>query len=118
MNLRYFKQSVKISEFERAEDEAVTEGIGALCGLLARNIDGMVGFEYREIDGRTVLEFGNRLFTPKREAPNMAWAEINPAIDSNGFMENIRRTRSDFVHGEDNVVNYGVEKTAADGVKR
>ncbi|KIK71649.1 hypothetical protein GYMLUDRAFT_977696 [Collybiopsis luxurians FD-317 M1] len=77
----------------------------------------MVGFHYADFGGKTILEIGSRLFTLRKEAPNMPWADIDEEMDSNGFINNVKNSRVPFVYGDKNVVNYGEELTADDGVK-
>ncbi|KAJ3965894.1 hypothetical protein EV361DRAFT_937323 [Lentinula raphanica] len=82
--------------------------------LFARHVPGIQQTGITQVGEKTVIEVGNRIFTPKHEAPAMRPVEV---VDENGYIAQVNRVDSGFVYGDENVVYYGEEKTDEDGGK-
>ncbi|KAJ3964958.1 hypothetical protein EV361DRAFT_955469 [Lentinula raphanica] len=87
------------------------DGIMEVYATFARMVNGLGAVEFKKVNDREAVEFGNRLFTPKEEAPGMEWADIGDAVDSMGFMQWVRKNDVGLIYGEENVVRYGEEYT-------
>ncbi|KAJ3823876.1 hypothetical protein F5880DRAFT_1506634 [Lentinula raphanica] len=87
------------------------DGIMEVYATFARMVNGLGAVEFKKVNDREAVEFGNRLFTPKEEAPGMEWADIGDAVHSMGFMQWVRKNNVGLIYGEENVVRYGEEYT-------
>ncbi|KAJ3826640.1 hypothetical protein EV361DRAFT_870212 [Lentinula raphanica] len=109
--IRHIRQWIVISGLGNEAFEKDREGIMEVYALFARIANGVGGIEFKTTNERDMVEIGNRLFTPKDEAPNMEWAEIDEDMDSMGFMRWVKTNNIGLVYGEENVVKYGEEYT-------
>ncbi|KAF8873003.1 hypothetical protein BD779DRAFT_1452340, partial [Infundibulicybe gibba] len=55
-------------------------------------------------EGQSCIELSNRYFTPKRDAPRMIHIPFPESVDPHGILE--RMTKGEYIHGEENVVEY------------
>lgn len=85
------------------------EAVMDLYAILARHVQGLKPIEIKDLGRYSGLEFSSRIFTPKSEAPNMEWAVIDDTIDSNSFMQDVKASGVAYVHGDENVVHFGIE---------
>ncbi|KAJ3759836.1 hypothetical protein EV360DRAFT_81768 [Lentinula raphanica] len=115
---QHLRQSVTLGGFASAKFMADVDSIMDIIALFSRHVPGIQQAAVRQVGDRTVIEIGNRIFTPRHEAPMMEPAEVNQLMDENGFIEQVVRTDSSFVYGEENVVHYGEEKMESDGTRR
>ncbi|KAJ3713850.1 hypothetical protein C8R42DRAFT_646710 [Lentinula raphanica] len=93
------------------------EHIMDVVALFARHVSGIQQTGITQVGEKTVIEVGNRIFTPKHEAPAMRPVEVDRLVDENGYIAQVNRVDSGFVYGDENVVYYGEEKTDEDGGK-
>jgi hypothetical protein len=54
--------------------------------------------------GHHALDVSNRYFTPKRDAPQMVHIPFTNAVDPHGILEEM--AKSNYIHGEENIVRY------------
>jgi len=62
------------------------------------------------------LDASNRYFTPKRDALTMEHVPFSKVVDPNGVLEEM--ARMDYIHGEENEVQYYICQSDGDGKKR
>ncbi|KAF9060145.1 hypothetical protein BDP27DRAFT_1430432 [Rhodocollybia butyracea] len=107
--LRHLKQSIVVSGLGSEGFDKDVDAVMDVYTILARHVQGLKPSEIKDLGRYSGLEFSSRVFTPKNEAPNMEWAVIDEAIDSNNFMRDVKASGVGYVHGDKNVVNFGVE---------
>jgi hypothetical protein len=66
--------------------------------------------------GYQALDASNRYLTPKRDAQNMEHVPFTEAVDPRGILEAM--AKSDYVHGDENVVHYYTYNIDVEGNKR
>ncbi|KAJ3844365.1 hypothetical protein F5878DRAFT_678875 [Lentinula raphanica] len=115
---QHLRQSVTLSGINSARFMEDVEHIMDVVALFARHVPGIQQTGITQVGEKTVIEVGNRIFTPKHEAPAMRPVEVDPLVDENGYIAQVNRVDSGFVYGDENVVYYGEEKTDEDGGKR
>ncbi|KAJ3817975.1 hypothetical protein EV361DRAFT_805292 [Lentinula raphanica] len=110
---QHLRQSVALGGFDSAKFKQDVENIMDVVALFARHVPGIQPSGLRQVGDRMVIEAGNRIFTPRHEAPTMQPAEVDRLMDENGFIEQVNRGDPGFVYGDENVVFYdmGVELT-------
>ncbi|KAH7877447.1 uncharacterized protein C8R40DRAFT_1168182 [Lentinula edodes] len=86
--------------------------------MFARALNGLACVEFKNVNNRRAVELGNRMFTPRNQAPEMEWVDIDRQVDMHGAMHRVRNSDLGLVHGEENVVLYGEEFTSEEGKKR
>lgn len=86
--------------------------------LFSRNVTGLGMMQTKGTSELPLIEAGNRIFTPKIEAPSMQPAEIQTGIDSDGFIANVNAFDTSYVYGEENVVLYGEERVDNNGNRK
>ncbi|KAJ3718493.1 hypothetical protein C8R42DRAFT_740877 [Lentinula raphanica] len=115
---QHLRQSVTLSGINSARFMEDMEHIMDVVALFARHVPGIQQTGITQVGEKTVIEVGNRIFTPKHEAPAMRPVEVDRLVDENGYIAQVNRVDSGFVYGDENVVYYGEEKTDEDGGKR
>ncbi|KAJ3834657.1 hypothetical protein F5878DRAFT_664559 [Lentinula raphanica] len=115
---QHLRQSVTLGGFESEKFALDVERIMDIIALFSRHVPGIQQVGVRQVGDRTIIEVGNRIFTPRHEAPTMEAAEVDHLMDENGFIEQVSRSDPGFVYGEENVVHYGEEKIESDGTRR
>ena len=70
-------------------------------------------FQLPTIEGSSVLASHTRYFTPRRNSLSLILENFGPGVDPNGVLEYLKG--SNFVHTEDNVVQYLGEKESKNG---
>ncbi|KAJ3729839.1 hypothetical protein C8R42DRAFT_716094 [Lentinula raphanica] len=109
--MRHTQQWITITGMGNEAFNNDREGIMELYAYFARISNGLAPVEFKKASEREVVEFGNRLFTPKEEAPDMEWADIQDDMDTLGFMQWVKKNEMGLIYGEENVVRYGEEYT-------
>ncbi|KAJ3842754.1 hypothetical protein F5878DRAFT_606905 [Lentinula raphanica] len=115
---QHLRQSVTLSAFNSPKFLEDVDHIMEVVALFARHIPGIQQTGIRQVGEKMVIEVGNRIFTPKHEAPMMQPVEVDRLLDENGYIAQVNRTDTAFVYGDENVVYYGEEKTDIDGGRR
>ncbi|KAJ3834687.1 hypothetical protein F5878DRAFT_644937 [Lentinula raphanica] len=115
---QHLRQTVTLSAFNSPKFMEDVEHIMDVVALFARHVPGIQQTGIRQVGEKMVIEIGNRVFTPKHEAPMMQPVEVDRLVDENGYIAQVNRTDTAFVYGDENVVYYGEEKTEADGGRR
>ncbi|KAJ3817316.1 hypothetical protein F5880DRAFT_1511883 [Lentinula raphanica] len=121
--IRHTRQWVTISGLGSKAFEKDREGIMEVYATFARIANGLGGIEFKTSNDHDSVEIGNHMFTPKEEAPDMEWADIEDDMDTMGFMQWVKTSDIGLTYGEENVVKYGEEYTKVtkekpEGVKR
>ncbi|KAJ3752743.1 hypothetical protein EV360DRAFT_88449 [Lentinula raphanica] len=109
--IRHTRQWIVISGLGNNAFDNDRDGIMEVYALFERIANGLGPIPFKMVNERDAVEVGNRLFTPKEEAPGMEWAEIEENIDSAGFMSWVKKNNMGLTYGEENVVRYGEEYT-------
>ncbi|KAJ3963725.1 hypothetical protein EV361DRAFT_943340 [Lentinula raphanica] len=109
--IRHTRQWITISGLGNEAFDKDREGMMEVYALLARIANGLGGIEFKTVNERDAVEIGNRLFTPKDEAPDMEWADIPDDVDSMGYIQWVKKNNMGLIYGEENVVRYGEEYT-------
>ncbi|KIK54040.1 hypothetical protein GYMLUDRAFT_63370 [Collybiopsis luxurians FD-317 M1] len=116
--IQHLKQTITISRLRSKRFDKDIDTIIEVYAVFARQVGNLDRFKVKENGGKCMLEFGNQIFTPKWEAPTMEWYAPLPEVDPQGRIESMNTEDSHFVHGTENVVDYGEEKHEQDGEKR
>ncbi|KAJ3969562.1 hypothetical protein EV361DRAFT_803620, partial [Lentinula raphanica] len=101
--MQHMRQSVVLGGFGSAVFKEDVENVLDVVALFARHVPGIQQTGIRQEGDRTVIEVGNRMFTPRHEAPAMKPAKVNKLMDENGFIEQVNQSNMGFVYGEENV---------------
>ncbi|KAJ3967449.1 hypothetical protein EV361DRAFT_953207 [Lentinula raphanica] len=109
--IRHTRQWIVISGLGNEAFSNDCEGIMEVYALFARIANASGPIQFKTVNEREAVEVGNRLFTPREEAPGMEWADVEEDVDSMGFMEWVKKNNIGLIHGEENVVRYGEEYT-------
>ncbi|KAJ3838972.1 hypothetical protein F5878DRAFT_660723 [Lentinula raphanica] len=109
--IRHTRQWVTISGLGNEAFAKDREGIMEVYALFARIANGLGAIDFKSVNERDAVELGNRLFTPKGEAPGMEWADVEDDVDSTGFIQWVKKNDMGLTYGEENVVRYGEEYT-------
>ncbi|KIK59080.1 hypothetical protein GYMLUDRAFT_60321 [Collybiopsis luxurians FD-317 M1] len=72
----------------------------------------MESFQVKELDGQRMLEFGNCVFMPKWEAPNMKWFAELGEVDLDGAINSMN---AEHRTGAENVVDFGERRVVKMG---
>ncbi|KAJ3763724.1 hypothetical protein EV360DRAFT_66009 [Lentinula raphanica] len=115
---QHLRQSVTLSGCTSAKFLLDVEHIMDIIAHFTRHVPGIQQTAVRMVGDKTVIEIGNRIFTPRLEAPTMQSVEVDPLVDETGFIEQVSRSDAGLVYGDENVVHYGEEKTEADGTRK
>ncbi|KAJ3816578.1 hypothetical protein EV361DRAFT_1019152 [Lentinula raphanica] len=113
--IRGDKQSVTLGGFQCSQFMEDIEHIMDVVALFSRHVPGIQQAFIKQVGDKTMIEVGNRIFTPRNEAPTMQPATVDRLMDENGFIQQVNKTGTGFVYGEENVVYYGEEITDDDG---
>ncbi|KAJ3752785.1 hypothetical protein EV360DRAFT_75047 [Lentinula raphanica] len=113
--IRGDKQSVTLGGFQCSQFMEDIEHIMDVVALFSRHVPGIQQAFIKQVGDKTMIEVGNRIFTPRNEAPTMQPATVDQLMDENGFIQQVNNTGTGFVYGEENVVYYGEEITDDDG---
>jgi hypothetical protein len=114
--VRYLRQSISLGGMGTPLFEASIENMIQGYGILARNVPSthLVPHGIIEtIDGTSSLNFVNRYFTPKRDAPSARAVPFTREIDPHGILT--ATGGETYIHTEENVVNYYKRTTDTDG---
>ncbi|KAF8874592.1 hypothetical protein BD779DRAFT_1408722, partial [Infundibulicybe gibba] len=115
---RFLKQGITITGLGSPTFERALNGARQLFGL----------FDCHFAEGKlepwgmgthedyTALEFGNRYFTLKKDAPGMVEVPFGPGVDSHGILKDMAK-KGGYIHGEENVVVYFQQHTDKDGTR-
>ncbi|KAJ3965606.1 hypothetical protein EV361DRAFT_873070 [Lentinula raphanica] len=109
--IRHTRQWIVVSGLGNEAFNSDCEGIMEVYALFERMTNGLGAIEFKTVNEREAVEIGNRVFTPKDEAPGMEWADVAEDVDAMGFMQWVRKNNTGLIHGEENVVRYGEEYT-------
>ncbi|KAJ3891666.1 hypothetical protein GG344DRAFT_65265 [Lentinula edodes] len=115
---RHTRQWIVISGLGSVAFDNDCEGIMEVYAMFARALNGLACVEFKNVNNRRAVELGNRMFTPRNQAPEMEWVDIDRQVDMHGAMHRVRNSDLGLVHGEENVVLYGEEFTSEEGKKR
>ncbi|KAJ3841850.1 hypothetical protein F5878DRAFT_702341 [Lentinula raphanica] len=115
---QHLRQSVTLGAFNSTKFKEDVEHIMDVVALFARHVPGIQQTGIMQVGDKTMIEVGNRIFTPRHEAPGMQAVEVDRLVDENGYIGQVNRMDPGFVYGDENVVFYGEEKTDVEGAKR
>ncbi|KAJ3819325.1 hypothetical protein F5880DRAFT_1510241, partial [Lentinula raphanica] len=83
---QHLRQSVTLGAFNSPKFMEDVDHIMDVVALFARHVPGIQQTAVRQVGEKTVIDIGNRIFTPKHEAPMMQPVEVDRLLDENGYI--------------------------------
>ncbi|KIK60849.1 hypothetical protein GYMLUDRAFT_59251 [Collybiopsis luxurians FD-317 M1] len=116
-HIQHLRQSNTILGLGSKQFDKDVNAIINIYAELAGQVGKIECFQIKEVEGRRMLEIGNRIFMLKREAPNMEWFVPLCEVNSESTIESQNTEQSTFTHNIENVVHFEEEKSEGEGEK-